>query len=106
MEQSSAILSVHGSNLIIAAVKTSTFSPKVVLLLTIKQVLLKRIERDGKKYEAWRVICSSENSRLSPQNLWQLPSKLLDSCSAFIEGKKPTYYLEDEIDAKSKNSDL
>ena len=72
----------------------------------IKQVLLKRIERDGKKYEAWRVICSSENSRLSPQNLWQLPSKLLDSCSAFIEGKKPTYYLEDEIDAKSKNSDL
>jgi hypothetical protein len=64
----------------------------------IKQVLLKKIEREGKRYDAWRLICSSGNSRTSPQDLWQLPSKLLDSCSAFIEDKKTTYYLEGETD--------
>lgn len=62
----------------------------------IKQVLLKRIELDNKKHEAWQLICSSGNSRASPQDLWQLPSKLLDSCSTFIEGKKSTYILEGE----------
>ncbi|GHU82294.1 hypothetical protein FACS1894196_0390 [Clostridia bacterium] len=62
----------------------------------IKQVLQKKILRDGKKYEAWRLICSSGNSRTAPQDLGLLPSKLLDSCVAFIENKRETYYLEGE----------
>lgn len=62
----------------------------------IKQVLQKNIDRDGKKYEAWRLICSSGNSRMAPQDFGLLPSKLLDSCTAFIEEKKTAYYLEGE----------
>jgi hypothetical protein len=60
----------------------------------IKQVLQKQIERDGKTHEAWRLICSSGNSRTIPRDFVRLPSKLLDSCSAFIEDKKVTYFLE------------
>lgn len=62
----------------------------------IKQVLCNKIERDGKKHEVWRLICSSGNSRNAPQDFELLPSKLLDSCTAFIEDKKTTYYLEGE----------
>jgi hypothetical protein len=64
----------------------------------IKQVLQKKILRDGKRYEAWRLICSSGNSRIAPQDLGLLPSKLLDSCVAFIEDKKGAHYLEGEAD--------
>lgn len=64
----------------------------------IKQVLFKDIERDENKYSAWRLICSSGNSRLAPRDFGQLPSKLIDSCTAFIEDKKATYYLEGESD--------
>lgn len=62
----------------------------------IKQVLQKKIERDGKKYEVWRLICSSGNSRNAPQDFGLLPLKLLDSCTAFIADKKATYFLEGE----------
>ena len=62
----------------------------------IKQVLLKEIERDGNKHSAWRLIYSSGNSRLAPRDFGQLPSKLINNCTAFIEDKKATYYLEGE----------
>jgi len=64
----------------------------------IKQVLQKKILRDGRKYEAWKLICSSGNSRTAPQDLGLLPSKLLDSCATFIEDKREIYYLEGESD--------
>lgn len=62
----------------------------------IKQVLLKEIERDGNTYSAWRLICSSGSNRLASREFGQLPSKLIDSCKAFIENKKTAYYLEGE----------
>ena len=64
----------------------------------IKQVLQKKILRNGRKHEAWKLICSSGNSSMAPQDLGLLPSKLLDSCAAFIDDKKGTYYLEGESD--------
>lgn len=66
----------------------------------IKQVLLKEIEREGNKYPAWRLICSSGNSRLAPRDFGSLPTKLIDSCTAFIEDKKTTHYLEGESNGK------
>jgi hypothetical protein len=60
----------------------------------IKQVLLKEIKRDGNINSAWKLICSSGNSRLTPRDFGRLPSKLIDSCTAFIENKNETYYLE------------
>ena len=64
----------------------------------IKQVLLKEIEYKGNKHLAWKLICSSGNSGLTPRDLGLLPTKLLDSCVAFIEDKneKSTNYLEGE----------
>jgi hypothetical protein len=53
----------------------------------IKQVLLKEIEYKGNKHLAWKLICSSGNSGLIPQDFTSLPTKLIDSCVAFIEGK-------------------
>ncbi|MCB2361602.1 hypothetical protein [Clostridium estertheticum] len=63
----------------------------------IKQVLLKEIECEGNKHLAWKLICSSGNSGLTPRNWGLLPTKLLDSCVSFIEGKNEssTNYLED-----------
>lgn len=62
----------------------------------IKQVLLKEIEYKGNKHLAWKLICSSGNSGLTPQDFTSLPTKLLDSCVDFIEGKNEnsTDYLE------------
>lgn len=64
----------------------------------IKQVLLKEIEYKGNKYPAWKLICSSGNSGLTPHDFGMLPTKLLESCAIFIEGKKEnsTIYLEGE----------
>lgn len=52
----------------------------------IKQVLLKKIDYKGNKYPAWRLICSSGNSGLSPRDFGELPAKLIESCTAFIDG--------------------
>ncbi|MFA9422198.1 MAG: hypothetical protein ACERLG_01380 [Sedimentibacter sp.] len=62
----------------------------------IKQVLLKEIEYKGNKQIAWRLICSSGKSGLTPSDFGMLPTKLLESCAVFIESKneKPTTYLE------------
>lgn len=62
----------------------------------IKQVLLKEIEYKGNKHPAWRLICSSGNSELTPHDFGVLPIKLLESCATFIEGKSnnSTTYLE------------
>lgn len=53
----------------------------------IKQILLKEIEYKENKQLAWMLICSAGNSGLTPQDFTSLPTKLLDSCVAFIEGK-------------------
>ena len=53
----------------------------------IKQVLLKEIEYKGNKLLAWKLICSSGNSGLTPRDFGLLPTKLLVSCDAFIENK-------------------
>lgn len=53
----------------------------------IKQVLLKEIKHKGNKQLAWKLICSSGNSGLIPQDFGLLPTKLLVSCKAFIENK-------------------
>jgi hypothetical protein len=62
----------------------------------IKQVLLKEIKYKGNKHLAWKLICSSGNSGLTPQDFTSLPTKLLDSCVAFIDGnnENSTDYLE------------
>ena len=60
----------------------------------IKQVLLKEIENKGNKQLAWKLIRSSGNSGLAPQDFESLPTKLLESCCAFIENENTTYYLE------------
>lgn len=62
----------------------------------IKQVLLKEIEYKGNKHPAWRLICSSGKSGLTPHDFGMLPTKLLENCSTFIEGKNEnsTNYLE------------
>lgn len=62
----------------------------------IKQMLLKEIEYKGKRHLAWKIICSSGNSGLTPQDFQSLPTKLLVNCAAFIENKneKSTNYLE------------
>ncbi|MDD4495266.1 MAG: ADP-ribosylglycohydrolase family protein [Eubacteriales bacterium] len=52
----------------------------------IKQVLLKKIDYNGSKHPAWKLICSSGNSKLAPRNVGELPAKLIESCTAFIEG--------------------
>lgn len=52
----------------------------------IKQVLLKEIEYKGIKHPAWRLICSSGNSRQTPHDFGILPVKLIERCTAFIEG--------------------
>lgn len=52
----------------------------------IKQVLLKKIDSKGSKHPAWKLICSSGNSGLAPRNIRELPAKLIESCTAFIEG--------------------
>jgi len=64
----------------------------------IKQVLLKEIEYKGTEHTAWKLICSSGNSGLTPQDFGLLPKKLLDSCDAFIENKNEnsTNYLGDK----------
>jgi hypothetical protein len=62
----------------------------------IKQVLLKEIESKGNRYPAWKLICSSGNSSIAPQNFELLPTKLLDSCEDFVENKNvnSSNYLE------------
>lgn len=52
----------------------------------IKQVLLKEIEYKGNKHAAWKLICSSGNSGQTPRDFGKLPAKLIESCTAFIEG--------------------
>ncbi len=52
----------------------------------IKQVLLKEIEYKGNKHPAWKLICSSGNSGQTPHDFGKLPAKLIESCTAFIEG--------------------
>lgn len=52
----------------------------------VKQVLLKQIEHKGNKHSAWKLICSAGNSVQTPQDFSNLPAKLLESCTAFIEG--------------------
>jgi hypothetical protein len=51
----------------------------------IKQVLQKKITSKGNN-TAWRLICSSGNSASTPKGILGLPTKLLGSCDAFIEG--------------------
>ena len=53
----------------------------------IKQVLLKEIEYKGNKYIAWNLICSSGNSESVPEDFHSIPTKLINSCVAFIEDK-------------------
>lgn len=53
----------------------------------IKQVLLKQIEYKGNKHLAWKLICSSGNSKLTNQDFELLPTKLLTRCNAFTENK-------------------
>ncbi len=53
----------------------------------IKQVLLKEIEYKGNKHLAWKIICSSGNSGLTPRDFGLLPTKLLVNCDNFIENK-------------------
>lgn len=62
----------------------------------IKQVLLKEIKYKENKHPAWRLICSSGKSGLTPHNFGVLPTKLLESCASFIKGKNDnsTTYLE------------
>lgn len=62
----------------------------------IKQMLLKEIEYKGNKHPAWRLICSSGKTGLTPRDFVALPTKLLESCATFIEGKNEdtTTYLE------------
>lgn len=62
----------------------------------IKQVLLKEIEYKGNKHLAWKLINSSGNSSLAPQDFGLLPTKLLVSCDAFIGNKneKSSNYVE------------
>ena len=62
----------------------------------IKQVLLKKIERHGKCFEAWQIICSSGNSNLILSDPLSLPTKLIANCTEFIESKKTGDYLEGE----------
>jgi len=64
----------------------------------IKQVLLKEIKHKGNKQLAWKLICSSGNSGLIPQDFGLLPTKLLVSYKAFIENKNENSvnYLEGE----------
>jgi len=63
----------------------------------IKQVLLKEIEYKGRKYIAWNLICSSGNSKSVPEDFHSIPTKLINSCIAFIEDKNEnlTICLED-----------
>jgi hypothetical protein len=64
----------------------------------IKQVLLKKIERNGNQYYAWELICSSGNSKLAPRDFRALPTKLLEKCTTFIrdEREDSSIYLEGE----------
>lgn len=67
----------------------------------IKQVLLKEIKYKGNKHRAWKLICSSGNSVLTPQDFSLLPTKLLVSCSAFIENKNKNS--ENYLEGKSND---
>jgi len=62
----------------------------------IKQVLLKEIEYKKNKHIAWNLICSSGNSETVPQEFYSIPTKLIESCVAFIEDNKENNFLEDK----------
>jgi hypothetical protein len=65
----------------------------------VKQVLLNKIDCNGKKHSAWELICSSGNSGSNHHDFGLLPRKLLLSCDAFIDnkGKNSIDYLEGKL---------
>lgn len=60
----------------------------------VSQVLLKRISRNKRHYTAWEIVSSSGDGHRTPANHWSLPSRLLDSYTAFIDASTARHQLE------------